>query len=371
MEKDTRFFLIGSGVGLGGVGLQMTGAPHWVGWAIAIVGLCVAIFPFVAHRLNPEPVFHPTNDLRDAPPEPAQAASPKVIQRDVWVHDAIWRIYSGRWERRSLGPHGTGFAHEDIERLHECLKEIRQAAADGLLQVWGKLGPVGTLWEPIPKGAWSEGNIDWFSFEGHGPELLWMAGSIESALNGPHGRDNWRELKTSRARIDELWPAHSVVGSRGGDVHIGPGTYRAGDGGLRGKGSDISFGAGDAAPLRRSLISRFDEMREAGREEARTELANLRGTGVGLRNEGVNAIFSEARWADWNDKLIKWNDEVVKIIGKISKADAQWFAILDTVPPPRIPMDSIFAGDEDKHIYAMHDFRLKKLEKLIEGYRPK
>ena len=39
---------------------------------------------------------------------------------------------------------------------------------------------------------------------------------------------------------------------RGGDVHLGPGTYRAGDGGPGGRGGDLIIKAGDAAPASRS-----------------------------------------------------------------------------------------------------------------------
>jgi hypothetical protein len=205
MEKDTKFFLIGSGVGLGGVGIQMTGAPHWVGWAILGIGACVAIFPWAAHQLNPDPESHASNDLRDAP--------------------------------KSIAP---------------LLREMRE---------------------------------------------------------------------NMRARMD-------------------------------------------ARPVR----DPFKEMRQAAKEATRTELAHKRADGVALRNAGINAIFSDDLWTAWRDSLTKWNGEVVELIGKISAADAKWFEILDTVPPPRIPMESIFAGDDDHHAYAMHDKRLVRLEELIQKY---
>ena len=39
-------------------------------------------------------------------------------------------------------------------------------------------------------------------------------------------------------------PKSTIV--RGGDVNLGPGTYKAGDGGPGGKGGDLNIKAGDA-----------------------------------------------------------------------------------------------------------------------------
>ena len=48
-----------------------------------------------------------------------------------------------------------------------------------------------------------------------------------------------------QARNDERKPAHNQEAGRGGDVIVGPGAYKAGDGGSGGKGGDLIIRAGD------------------------------------------------------------------------------------------------------------------------------
>jgi len=186
-------------------------SPWWSSAIVIALAYPVYVSPAIWKWWNEDRGEVPTgHDLRTAAPElPPPPPSTGALHRDIWLHDAIWRLYLGRWERRTIDRDGTGYSHEEIERLQKCFKEIRQAAFDGRLPVWGKLGPVGNLWQQIPQEAWATGNADWFSFVGHGPEDLWMAASARSGLEGPKGRGNWSELKTSRAAVDAIWPPHT------------------------------------------------------------------------------------------------------------------------------------------------------------------
>jgi hypothetical protein len=115
-------------------------------------------------------------------------------------------------------------------------------------------------------------------------------------------------------------------------------------------------------------IARTDAVPGSTKEAARTRLAQLRTEGVQLRNEGQSAIFDDTQWAAWQTSLTHWRNEVRATIEKISLADAEMWFTLNKIPAPDIPMDSIFASDEIKHQYAMHDFRIQKLEALLDRY---
>lgn len=125
------------------------------------------------------------------------------------MFDAIWRVYLGRW----AGGNVKTLPEKEMNTFHESWRLIRQAAFDGLLPTWGKLGPVGYLFEPIPKEFWKDGNLCWEAFESDDPEGVWAMPNVGAYFGGRLGHGNYSELKTSRARVDELWPAVSSVPS--------------------------------------------------------------------------------------------------------------------------------------------------------------
>lgn len=108
-----------------------------------------------------------------------------------------------------------------------------------------------------------------------------------------------------------------------------------------------------------------------GKQRVHTDLAKLRTEGVELRNLGRIAAFTDDQWLDWEARLIGWRQNVRTTIERISSADAEMWYTLDTVPPPDLPMQSTFAGDHEKHAYAMHHLRIQKLAVLIDRYRAK
>jgi len=72
----------------------------------------------------------------------------------------------------------------------------------------------------------------------------------------------------------------------------------------------------------------------------------------------------------WIAKLTAWTNEVLDAAKKINRAEAEWFATLDAVPPPRVQIPNPRLGSkEDRAVYisafAQHDFRLAKLEKFL------
>ena len=60
----------------------------------------------------------------------------------------------------------------------------------------------------------------------------------------------------------------------------------------------------------------------------------------------------------------------ISLVAQIDPADAEWFRILDVVPEPRVPLYMPRKHAEGAHLKAHreHDFRLCKMEQLIERY---
>jgi hypothetical protein len=102
---------------------------------------------------------------------------------------------------------------------------------------------------------------------------------------------------------------------------------------------------------------------------ARLELAKLRATGVALRNEGMWIADREVL-RRWERRVEKWNKDVIKNIAKINEADAEWFSILDVVPPGRLSIERTLNNDLQRSahhnkLYREHDFRLRRLGQMI------
>ena len=98
--------------------------------------------------------------------------------------------------------------------------------------------------------------------------------------------------------------------------------------------------------------------------EARVEIAKLRRSGVELRNCGQSRVIDEATYDKWCADTLQWEKDVVAAIAKISVADAEWFAIMDSYPDaPRKPLLKPFAPREKSHRerYEQHDFQLARL----------
>jgi hypothetical protein len=102
--------------------------------------------------------------------------------------------------------------------------------------------------------------------------------------------------------------------------------------------------------------------------EARVDIAKLRRSGVELRNFGQNKIADGATFDKWCADTLQWEKDVVAGIAKISVADAEWFAIMDSYPDkPREPLKRPFTPRAESHRerYEQHDFQLMRLGEMI------
>ena len=83
--------------------------------------------------------------------QPADASTPRLSRieprRDVWLYDAICRIFLGRWDPIALKRGKLDLDSADGEVLQDLVtRHLRQLAAEGTLPIWdagGLLGVVG------------------------------------------------------------------------------------------------------------------------------------------------------------------------------------------------------------------------------------
>jgi hypothetical protein len=111
---------------------------------------------------------------------------------------------------------------------------------------------------------------------------------------------------------------------------------------------------------------------------ARLDLATLRSEGVAIRNEIIKKNATPEAFDDWIGRSLEWNDRVIAALKNISLGDAEWFSVLDIVPPPRIDIEvdivgggsDFFVNDERRkrvrRAFQHHDFRLARLGEMIQ-----
>jgi len=124
-----------------------------------------------------------------------------------------------------------------------------------------------------------------------------------------------------------------------------------------------------------TLIAELNSSRPAcidkvKRPKRRAHLSVLRTEGVAIRNKGQRL---KSDFPTWEVEVATWASNVIQAIAAIDEADAEWFKTLDTVPPPRLPILTPFPKHEAKHlkIYREHDYRIVKLDQIIQRYGAK
>lgn len=124
----------------------------------------------------------------------------RTVERDVWLADAIWRVFLGTWDlpsHKERAPEGES----ENQRFYDlATKEFRQTAFDGRLPTWAKRSN-SDLWELVPKEFWKDHRISYLNVIREDPTKLSVEkeGSLRSS-------NEWREFMTSRTAVDALWP---------------------------------------------------------------------------------------------------------------------------------------------------------------------
>jgi hypothetical protein len=122
-----------------------------------------------------------------------EAALEPVPEDDVWVSDAVAWSLSGEWADGAQVPPESS----DCPRR---LEELREAAAEGRLTIWGRTGDAGT-WQPIEASYWKSGTVEPAS----------LAEGRENVVAEPKTKGKaksarkYSALKVSRAQVEDLW----------------------------------------------------------------------------------------------------------------------------------------------------------------------
>jgi len=124
----------------------------------------------------------------------------KRAKHDVWLADAIWRVFLGTWE---LPPHPerTPAGPKENQRFFDLVtKEFRQKAFDAELPIWAKRKN-SDLIEAVPKEFWKDHRVSYLNVIREKPATL----SVERV--GSLQRSNeWHEFRTNRSAVDAIWP---------------------------------------------------------------------------------------------------------------------------------------------------------------------
>ena len=128
----------------------------------------------------------------------AHRSAARPPQRDVWLYDAICRIFLGRWEAISLRGGRLDLDGMVAPVLQDLVgRHIRQLAADGTLPIWGRRRGTWGLWELAPPEFWKHHRVDYHSFLEADPRRL----HVLPCRDGDD-RISFGELMTSKAAVD-------------------------------------------------------------------------------------------------------------------------------------------------------------------------
>jgi hypothetical protein len=124
-------------------------------------------------------------------------------RRDVWLYEAICRIFLGRWDLIALKRGKLDLDGADSEVLRDLVtRHIRQLAAEGTLPIWGRRRGYWALWEPAPPEFWKHHQVDYQSFLEADPKLLHAL-----PCNGATHTPSIGALMTSKAAVDAFCEA--------------------------------------------------------------------------------------------------------------------------------------------------------------------
>lgn len=143
----------------------------------------------------------PNGRLRISDAPPAEENVGRVIERDVYLSDAIKRAHSGRWLRSGGDFNGVGIAVDAAERLSQLVADVRQLALTGKLPLWGKRA-ASDVWEVVPKEFWEGNQLNYLTVIHEDPSALQV---VDAVFTGQRN-DKWRELMTSWQAVETLWP---------------------------------------------------------------------------------------------------------------------------------------------------------------------
>jgi len=118
---------------------------------------------------------------------------PQKPRRDVTVGDAVAFVCLRIW-----GSHFWEAAGNSSTDAVAAVRDLQQAAADGLVPIWG-LRRGSDVFEAIPHEYWLRHQIEWFG-------LLRDSATTEPRVSAADRGDTYLSLMTSRSTIEANWP---------------------------------------------------------------------------------------------------------------------------------------------------------------------
>ena len=140
----------------------------------------------------------PLQIAKGVPQETIDVVKGKKAERDTGMLEALAFLQSGHW---GLIPNNL-LATKDTDRqpILNCLQDMRQAALDGDIRVWGRSSP-GSPQDLIPKGEWKILKIKFLSlFHDNSQTKTELA---EIGVNSPL---KYHDLMVSRLEVEQKWP---------------------------------------------------------------------------------------------------------------------------------------------------------------------
>ncbi len=143
----------------------------------------------------------------------SRAEIPSEQSADVPLYDAFWRAYLRTWDKPPHDPNIMAVAEPSPgywDAFYSLVQtDIRQAAFDGRLPIWGRRGGnwvLATINPPvrerIPREFWQHNWLDILEIAHHDPNKL---ATVADPLCT--GEEKWRDLSTNREAVERIWPS--------------------------------------------------------------------------------------------------------------------------------------------------------------------
>jgi hypothetical protein len=148
-------------------------------------------------KLNP-PVLAQELESKSFVAVPIENKRPRSAERDTGMLEALAFLQSGHW---GLAPTNL-LATKDTDRqpMLKCLQDVRQAALDGDIRVWGRPSPESPL-DLIPKEEWKIFKIKFLSLFHDNSQT-----QTEIAEIGVNSSLKYHDLMVSRFEVEKKWP---------------------------------------------------------------------------------------------------------------------------------------------------------------------
>jgi hypothetical protein len=171
---------------------------HW--WAIGALSITLALILEGSYRVAVTNAADETGRIDGKLYEP---------ERDVWISDAMWRVYSGKWLVPKGGLLAQGENTAETARFRKIIEEdFRQRAFDGKLPIWAKLERR-DIWDVVPTHFWRDNHIDYLAVvTGEDAERI-IAVPEQKRVWAQTSQPIYRLFMTSKSAVEILWSRKS------------------------------------------------------------------------------------------------------------------------------------------------------------------